>query len=188
MSQTATISPAELRTRPDLGTKVRLLDVRTPGEYAGARIAGSHNVPLPDLASYVGAIVAGPAAELVLVCQTGGRAKQAAEVLRGAGHDAVTVLDGGVAAWQSSGGDVEADKPTWSLERQVRLVAGSIVATSILASLKFPKAKFLAGAVGSGLVFAAVSNTCLMGNLLAKLPYNRAAAADVEAAVEALTA
>lgn len=152
MSQTATVSPAELRIRPDLGTKVRLLDVRTPGEYTGARIPGSYNVPLPDLASYVGAIVAGPA------------------------------------AWQSAGGDVETDTPIWALERQVRLVAGSIVAASILASLKFPKARFLAGGVGSGLVFAAVSNTCLMGNLLAKLPYNRAEGGDVAASVAALTA
>ena len=186
--QTATISPAELRARPDLGAKVRLLDVRTPGEFAGGRIAGSHNVPLPELGAHAGALVAGPATEIVVVCQTGGRARQAAEVLRSAGHDSVAVLDGGVAAWQADGGAVEADKETWALERQVRLVAGSLVATSILTSLKFPAARFLAGAVGSGLVFAAVSNTCMMGNLLAKLPYNRADAADVERAVQALTA
>ena len=186
--QTATISPADLRARPDLGTKVRLLDVRTPGEFAGARIAGSHNVPLPDLADHAGALVSGPATEIVVVCQTGGRARQAADLLRSAGHDSVTVLDGGVAAWQADGGAVQADKATWSLERQVRLVAGSLVASSILTSLKFPAARFLAGAVGSGLVFAAVSNTCMMGNLLAKLPYNRADSADVEKAVAALTA
>jgi rhodanese-related sulfurtransferase len=186
--QTATISPSELRARPEVGTKIRLLDVRTPGEFAGGRIAASHNVPLPDLAEHAGALVAGPVTELVLVCQTGGRARQAAELLRAAGHDGVTVLEGGVAAWQASGGEVESDKATWALERQVRLVAGSLVAGSILTSLRLPKARFLAGAVGSGLVFAAVSNTCLMGNLLARLPYNRAATADVEQAVAALTA
>lgn len=186
--QTATVSPAELRSRPDLGGKVRLLDVRTPGEFAGARIAGSHNVPLPDLGAHAAALVSGPATELVVVCQTGGRARQAADLLRSAGHDSVTVLDGGVAAWQADGGPVDADKPSWSLERQVRLVAGSLVAASILTSLRFPAARFVAGAVGSGLVFAAVSNTCMMGDLLAKLPYNRADPTDVEKAVAALTA
>jgi rhodanese-related sulfurtransferase len=186
--QTATISPSELRAHPDLGTKVRLLDVRTPGEFAGARIAGSHNVPLPDLADHAGALVSGPATDLVVVCQTGGRARQAAEVLRAAGHPAVAVLEGGVAGWQAQGGEVEREKETWALERQVRLVAGSLVAGSILASLRVPAARFLAGAVGSGLVFAAVSNTCMMGNLLARLPYNRAASTDVAEAVAALTA
>jgi hypothetical protein len=98
------------------------------------------------------------------------------------------VLEGGVAGWQAQGGEVEREKETWALERQVRLVAGSLVAGSILASLRVPAARFLAGAVGSGLVFAAVSNTCMMGNLLARLPYNRAASTDVAEAVAALTA
>lgn len=76
----------------------------------------------------------------------------------------------------------------WSIERQVRLVAGSLVAGGVLASLRFPKARFLSGAVGGGLVFAAVSNTCTMGVLLGKLPFNRANAGDLDAALAALTA
>lgn len=74
----------------------------------------------------------------------------------------------------------------WSLERQVRLVAGAIVLVSILLSIAWPAARFVAGFVGAGLVFAAVSNTCMMGMLLAKLPYNRASSVDVEEMVARL--
>lgn len=183
--QTATVTPAELRGALD---GARLLDVRTPGEFAAGRIPGSVNVPLPDLAPHAEAI-AKRGGELVLVCQSGARAGQAADILRGAGHPKALVLAGGLNAWQGAGGAVDSDAPSaWTIERQVRLVAGSIVLSSILASLKAPKARFVAGAIGGGLTFAALSNTCLMGTLLAKLPHNRGPAADVEAAVTALTA
>jgi hypothetical protein len=84
----------------------------------------------------------------------------------------VELLEVGMQAWQAVGGEVNVGKPRWALERQVRLVAGSIVLASILASLRVPKARFLAGAIGGGLTFAALSNTCAMGSLLMKLPYN----------------
>jgi hypothetical protein len=71
----------------------------------------------------------------------------------------------------------------WDLERQVRLVAGSIVALSVLASIFVPGFKWVALFIGSGLVFAAVSNTCMMGMLLAKLPYNRGATCDAQTIV-----
>ncbi|MCZ2858178.1 hypothetical protein [Blastococcus sp. VKM Ac-2987] len=45
--------------------------------------------------------------------------------------------------------------------------------TSILASLRFPRARFLAGGVGAGLTTAAVTDTCAMGAALSRLPYNR---------------
>ena len=54
-----------------------------------------------------------------------------------------------------------------------RLAAGSIVATSILASIWKPKARFVAGGIGAGLTFAALSNTCAMGAALGCLPFNR---------------
>jgi rhodanese-related sulfurtransferase len=186
MSQ-ATITPTTLRSRVGSDAKLRLLDVRSPGEFAAGRVPGSHNIPLGDLAAAASTLVAGPVTELVVVCQSGGRAALAADVLRAAGHDGVSVLEGGLAAWEQVGGAVEGGGSAWTIERQVRLVAGSLVAGGVLASLRFPKAKFLSGAVGGGLVFAALSNTCLMGALLAKLPHNRAANADVDAAVAALT-
>jgi rhodanese-related sulfurtransferase len=187
MSQTATVNPSSLRSRLGNDAKLRLLDVRSPGEFAAGHIPGSHNIPLGDLPGYTDALVGGVATDLVVVCQSGGRAQLAADQLAAAGHDRVSVLDGGLNAWEQVGGDVAGGGSSWTIERQVRLVAGSLVLTGILASLKFPRAKFLSGAIGGGLTFAALSNTCLMGSLLSKMPHNRAASADADAAVVALT-
>ena len=65
-------------------------------------------------------------------------------------------------------------------------MAGSIVFVSVLVSLWVPAAVFVAGFIGAGLTFAAVSNTCTMGMLLARLPYNRGAGCDVDAAITRL--
>ncbi len=87
-------------------------------------------------------------------------------------------------AWVAAGGPVErAGKARWSLERQVRLVAGALVLVAVLASIAVPELRFVAGAVGAGLVLAALTDSCVMGMLLARLPYNRGRGADVEAAI-----
>jgi hypothetical protein len=83
-------------------------------------------------------------------------------------------------AWRSGGGDVvESASGKWAMDRQVRLVAGSLVIGGLLASIVMPKAKWLSGGVAGGLVYAAATNTCAMGDVLAKLPYNRSDRCDI---------
>ena len=98
------------------------------------------------------------------------------------------ILDGGITAWEAKGFAVNRGTQRWDLERQVRLVAGSIVLTSILSSIAAPKLNWVAGAVGGGLTFAALSNICAMGMLLSKLPYNRGATCDAQTVVGINTA
>ncbi len=86
-------------------------------------------------------------------------------------------------AWQAAGAPTNLGRPRWDLERQVRLVAGSIVLASILASVLVPGLKWVAGLIGAGLTVAALTNTCAMGMLLAKLPYNRGASCDLDTIV-----
>jgi DUF2892 family protein len=88
-------------------------------------------------------------------------------------------------AWQATGGAVRTGRPRWALERQVRLVAGSIVLLAVVASTVFPPAKWAAAFIGAGLTFAAISNTCAMGMLLAN--YNRGPRTDLGGVVAALT-
>ncbi len=125
----------------------------------------------------------------MLVCQAGPRAAQAEQALRGAaGMANVHVLDGGMAAWQGTGLAVNRGAQRWDLERQVRLAAGSMVLASVLASVVAPKLKWLAAAAGGGLVVAAVTNSCAMGRLLARLPYNRGPSCDLDTVVAQLGA
>ena len=177
-----TISAGALRDRLRQASDLVVLDVRTPGEFAAGHIPGAVNLPVDQLPGHAARVVAADRA-LVLVCQSGARADTAQRQLNQAGAAGTQVLTGGMAAWTSAGGDATdasgADR--WSLERQVRLTAGSIVLSGILGSLVWPRARFLSGAIGAGLVFSAVSNTCGMGAVLAKLPYNRGAADDIDA-------
>ncbi len=164
---------------PGAADGLQLIDVRTPGEFAAGSVPGARNLPLERIGDHTDELRAG--GETVLVCRTGRRAHQAARALVAAGISPVTVLDGGLEAYATSaptGEDTSAGLPAamragWGLERQVRLVAGSLVASSILASIWRPRARFLAGAVGTGLTVAALTNTCAMGRTLSALPFNR---------------
>jgi rhodanese-related sulfurtransferase len=150
-----------------------LLDVRTPMEYRAKHVAGSVLHPLSDLdPSRVSGMLDGKRG-CVVVCRSGGRARQAAEKLRAAGVGPVRVLEGGVVAWEQAGLPLNRGAAVISLERQVRIAAGLLVLCgSLLAWFVHPGWVALAGFVGAGLVFAGVTDTCGMGLLLARMPWN----------------
>lgn len=170
------------------GEDVRILDVRTPAEFESVHIPGSYNVPLDTLGEHATEIARHATAPVVLVCASGNRAAQAEQRLAQAGMTNVKVLAGGIAEWQAQGAPVRRGRNRWGLERQVRLVAGSLVLAAVVASIRVPPLRYVAGLVGAGLTFSAVTNTCGMAMVLAKLPYNRGATCDIEAAVAALVA
>lgn len=172
MPQTPTIAATELDQLLARHDDVRVLDVRTPGEFETAHIAGAYNLPLGDLTEVLDELRE-VTDRVVVVCQSGNRAGQACEVLADAGLPDVELLAGGMGAWQAAGLPVRQLHERWAMDRQVRFAAGSIVATAVLASRWQPAVRYLAGAVGAGLVFSAVTNTCGMAALLARLPYNR---------------
>jgi rhodanese-related sulfurtransferase len=165
----------------------RVLDVRTPAEFETSHIPGAYNVPLDTLKEHRAELRRHLDEDVVLVCRSGARAAQAEEALAGAGLPGLRVLDGGMVAWESAGAPVNRGRETWELERQVRLVAGGIVAAGVLGSVKVPALKWVAGAIGAGLTGAALTNTCAMGMVLARMPWNRAASCDLDQVVAQLT-
>lgn len=182
------LAPGEVAALIQSDPRVRLLDVRTPGEYASAHIRGAYNVPLDTLGEHAGEIRAALRAPLVLVCQAGQRARKAEEALRSAGLENLHVLDGGMNGWAAAGLPVMYGRKKMSLERQVRIAAGALAAMGGLLSATVDSAfGWLAAFVGGGLVFAGITDTCGMAMLLARLPYNRTAACDVGAVVRALS-
>ncbi|RKS76730.1 rhodanese-related sulfurtransferase [Actinomadura pelletieri DSM 43383] len=181
-----TLDAATLRRLLDAGDAPRLIDVRTPGEFESAHIPGSYNVPLDLLREHRAELRAHLDEPVVLICHSGQRAAQAEQALAAADLPNPRVLHGGISAWQAAGGTVATGRPRWALERQVRLVAGSLVLGSVLASTVADPAKWLAAALGAGLTVAALTNTCAMGMALAKLPYSRGSKADIRTVLTAL--
>lgn len=183
-----TLDAATLRERLAGDGGPRVLDVRTPAEFETGHIPGAYNVPLDTLREHRDEIRRHLDTDVVLVCRSGQRARAAEQALAAAGLPNVHLLEGGMLAWEGSGGDVNRGRQRWDLERQVRLVAGSLVLAGVLGSVAVPGLKWLAGFVGGGLTVAALTDTCAMGSALARLPYNRGATCDPRAVVAELAA
>ncbi len=157
----------------------RVLDVRTPAEFGTVHIPGSYNVPLDLLREHRAELSDHLDDEVVLVCRSGARAGQAETLLADSGLPNVHVLEGGLTAWQAAQAPVNRGPARWDLERQVRLVAGSLVLGGVVGSVFAPRLKWLSAAVGGGLAVAALTDSCAMGALLSKLPHNRDASCDL---------
>ena len=154
-----------------------LLDVRTPAEFGGIHASGARNIPLDSIQSIA---LAGPAplpkeATLCILCEKGGRATVAAGHFLSAGYPSVHVVEGGTQAWVAAGLPVvKGSKGAISIERQVRIGAGSLVLIGvILGFLIHPVFFGLSAFIGAGLVFAGITDWCGMGLLLARAPWNR---------------
>ncbi|MEV5597455.1 rhodanese-like domain-containing protein [Streptomyces sp. NPDC052496] len=168
-----------------------VVDVRTPGEYAAGHLPGAHNIPLDHLATALPALKAAAArGELLMVCASGNRSATACEQLAAADVPATT-LTGGTAAWTAQGYPVEraansGARTVWPMERQVRLAAGSLVVAGLALGARYRQARWLSAAIGGGLVFSAVTDTCGMASVLARFPHNRPRAADFDATLASL--
>lgn len=171
------IDPQTLREWMSTHTELVIIDVRSAAEFASLHIKGSYHVPLPLLNAEGARLLADRLGQrVVLVCQSGVRAEQARSKIESAGIGTAMVLTGGVPGFDGVGGDVVRGTQRWELERQVRMAAGSLVVTGLLAGrLLNPKARLLSAGIGAGLAFSAATNSCAMGQLIAKMPWNRAA-------------
>jgi rhodanese-related sulfurtransferase len=171
------------------GTPLILLDVRTPAEYAAHHLAQSVNLPLnhlPTHAATLREVLQGPT---VLICRSGERARQAAALLEAAELTQIHVLEGGITAWEHAGLPVMHGQVRWPIDRQVRGIAGGVTLLSVLGGLFVWKPlAALAGLVGAGLALSAITDSCLMGQVLSKLPFNQTptySSADVVARLKA---
>jgi len=168
-----TISPKQLHNLFEAGNAIELIDVRTPVEYREVHVPFAMNVSLHELdAGKVAASRKTAAEPLYVICRSGSRGNQACEKLLAAGCNVVNV-EGGTQAWDQAGLPVVRGKKTISLERQVRIAAGCLVLVGSALALLDIRFVGLAAFVGAGLVFAGVTDTCGMGMMLARMPWNR---------------
>jgi rhodanese-related sulfurtransferase len=170
------VSLAEMRSTLESGKATCLVDVRTPAEFAGVHASGAKLFPLDTLDPALVALQrSGPEDGIYVICQSGSRAAKACEKLNAAGVARVFCVEGGTAAWVKAGLPVERGASrVISLERQVRIGAGSLVVVGLaLGWFVHPGFLILSAFVGCGLVFAGVTDYCGMGMLLARMPWNR---------------
>jgi len=171
-----TISPKRLHELYEQGEKIELVDVRTPVEFREVHAVYARNVPLdaidPDeLMSNRNGMSGEP---LYVICNSGNRSSKACEQFLACGFNEVVNVDGGTNAWDEAGLPVKRGKKAVSLERQVRIAAGFLVLLGVsLGFFLHPAFYGLAAFVGAGLMFAGITDTCTMGMLIAKMPWNQ---------------
>ncbi len=171
-----TISPQAFAKLCSEGTHIDLIDVRTPVEYREVHVQIARNIPLDQLdAAVLMQARNGSANEpLYVICRSGGRGQQACEKFLKAGFSNVINIEGGTMACMEAGLPVARGKKAVSLERQVRIAAGSLVLLgTALGSFVHPAFIGLSAFVGAGLIFAGITDTCGMGMLLARMPWNK---------------
>lgn len=170
------ISPGELARKQQQGEAIDLIDVRTPVEFQEIHSSFARNIPLTDLDPnrLMHERTSGDDRPLYFICRSGSRSQQACEKMIAAGRNQVVYVEGGTLAWAQAGLPVKTGKKAISLERQVRIAAGSLVlAGTLLGFFVHPYCLGLAAFVGAGLVFAGTTDTCGMGLLLARMPWNQ---------------
>ncbi len=152
-----------------------VVDVRSPAEFREVHISGSLNIPvdeldrsMPDLRDKA------QSKKIALVCRKGIRSKAAYSRLQKENIPNSYALAGGIDSWLEAGCAVVEGPKTMSLERQVRIGAGAFVLTGvILGAFIHPAFLVIAAIVGAGLVYAGITDTCLLANLLSAMPWNR---------------
>jgi len=173
-----TITPTQLADLLNKGgSKIELIDVRTPVEFREVHIAQARNVPLDQLDANALRQSRSGEAPLYVVCRSGSRGQMACEKLLAAGHANIVNIEGGTQAWLEAGFPVVRGQKAISLERQVRIAAGALVVLGSALTLLHPAFIALPAFVGAGLMFAGITDTCGMGMLLARMPWNQVKAA-----------
>ncbi|MCH6257926.1 rhodanese-like domain-containing protein [Puniceicoccaceae bacterium K14] len=168
------ISPEEAFVKMNRGGV--LLDVRTDGEFRAVHATGAVNLPLGGLQSNPSLLSTynTSEAEVLFTCKSGKRAEVAARLAIGQGLSAISVVEGGTDAWVQADLSHVKGKGIISIERQVRIGTGVLVASGsvlgLLVSAWFFAIPIL---VGCGLIFAGITDWCGMGMGLMKMPWNR---------------
>ena len=170
-----TIGAKQLADKQRAGA-VDLIDVRLPVEFREVHAEGARNFPLDalDPRSIAKARNGRSDEPIYLICKSGNRSGMAVQRFIDSGIDNVFSVEGGTMAWEQAGLPVKRGKKAISLERQVRIAAGFLTLLgAVLGYFVHPSFTGLSGFIGAGLMFAGITDTCGMGMMLSKMPWNR---------------
>ena len=171
------IQAKQLKDDLQNGKRITLIDVRTPVEHDEMHIEGSRLMPLDQLDPARVKSAASGSDQCVIICRSGKRAEQAFQKLHAAGCGNLTILDGGVTAWESAGLPLTRSQgKRLPLMRQVQLIIGLLALTgSVLALTVDKNFAILPAFLGAGLTLAGSTGWCGLAILLSKMPWNKVA-------------
>ncbi len=168
------LADQELQELVAAETALTIIDVRSHQEYLDSHILGSINLPLETCLAYKGRDFLEK--DCLFHCRSGMRTKQAAAALAAFPCKQAYCLDGGISQWQQNGYGVEQQEKSMPLDvmRQVQLLIGFLVMVFVLLAA-FISTSWLIGAfiLGAGIFTAGLTGTCLLANVLLKLPFNK---------------
>lgn len=154
---------------------VELIDVRTPVEFREVHSVHARNVPLDSLDPQ--AVLESRTdleSPIYVICRSGNRSSKACEAFIAAGITNVVNVEGGTNAWDAAALPVKRGRKAVSLERQIRTAAGFLVFSgTVLGVFQHEYWLGIPAFVGAGLMFAGITDTCAMGMLIAKMPWNQ---------------
>ncbi len=157
--------------RKEPSRDILLLDVRSPAEFADLHLQKAVNVPLDVFANEINEL--NKDTEMVVICKSGKRAKNAAEMLMDSGFQP-KILEDGLTGWLACGLPAEAGKERLSVERQTQLTIGVGILTGLALSAAISRWFLVLPAIfGAGLTYAGLSGNCGLAVLLAKAPWNQ---------------
>ena len=170
------ITASELKNLINSGKQIDLIDVRTPIEFRAMHVTVARNVPLDRLDPNALRTTDGVSSDpIYVVCRSGGRSRQACEKLLAAGITNVVNVEGGTMACESAGAPVIRGKSAIPLNCQVQIITGVTVVAGTIAAIATANLYWLSlpMVMGAGLVFSGLTNTCAMGTMLARMPWNQ---------------
>ena len=165
------IQPIDLQKRLASGEVLRIVDVRSPMEFAGGHLPGAMNIPLSNIDNTIPGVSASD--RVVIVCHSGMRSLTACQKVMDS-HKNLFNLVGGTSAWRAAGYEVETGpKAPRSLDRQTHLVAGLLLVASFVLYRNVSSGWiYLALLPTFGLLLDAFTGICPMTLILKKLPWN----------------
>ena len=109
----STITVTDLKARLDANQQLTLIDVREPPEFAAMRVPKAQLFPLSSFSPEQVVDVLRdegwqPSEPVYVLCQLGGRAMQACQLLQQAGDYLPVLVEGGTQAWAEAGYPLDA--------------------------------------------------------------------------------
>lgn len=83
------------------GKRPFVVDVREPREFRQGHVPDAHSIPLATILA--DKLDLPKEQEIILICRSGRRSRRASFALTRAGYENLTVLNGGMAAWEAAG-------------------------------------------------------------------------------------